>query len=109
MARMPAVDDVARKASHRDRPRLWRGLLGGASAGALAWVAYFVQASIMDRWSWQAMVMPTLAVIALGAVVVGAARPNARRTSMGVALGALLTLPVVVATFLVVFVLLDLE
>lgn len=109
MHRMTAVGDVDRKEGRPDRARLWSGLLGGALVGALVWVAYFVQASTTDRYSWEAMVVPALAVAAVGSLVVGTVWPRARRTSVGVALGAISTLPLVLGAFLVVFLAFGLE
>jgi hypothetical protein len=87
----------------------WHGLAVGVLIGAAIWVIYFVQASTLDRFSWETVVVPTLGAVAAGAAVVAVLRPSARRTSLGIAVGILLTLPMVLGAFLVVFTVLNLE
>ena len=91
------------------RAAWWRGLTVGVLVGAAIWVVYFVQASTLDRFPWETVVVPALVVVAAGAAVVGVLRPSARRTSLGVAVGSLLTLPLVLGAFLVAFLVLGLE
>ena len=97
------------RAAPSRRTAWWRGLGLGLLVGAAVWAAYFVQAREIDWFSWEVSVVPTLALAAFGAVVFAGLRPSARRSSLGFALGSLLTLPLVLGAFLAVFSLLNLE
>jgi hypothetical protein len=86
-----------------------RGLAAGVLTGALVWLVYFVQASTIDAFSWETSVAPGLVAVVVAAVVVALLRPAARTSALALALGAFLTLPLVLGAFAVVFAVLDLE
>lgn len=88
---------------------LWRGVGVGVLLGAAVWVVYFVQASVVDWFSWWTSVVPALAVAVVGAVAVALLRPQRRAAALGVALGAAVTLPLVLGAFVVLATALNLE
>lgn len=96
---------------HRTRRGSWPlGLVLGLAGGLLVWIAYFVQASAADWFSWEVSVVPVVGVLALVAGVAAATRPAARETWTGIAIGVVLAVPAVLGTllFVIAFVL-DLE
>lgn len=103
--------DQATVTTHRTQRGSWlRGLALGLVAGLLVWIGYFAQASGPDWFSWEASVVPAVCALAVAAGLTAAARPAARETWAGIAIGVVLAVPVVLAIFfyLIVFVL-DLE
>lgn len=91
-------------------PHAITGVLVGFAAGLLVLAAYFVQAS----WGkgglfWDVVVIPACATLFAGALVSAAASGQWRKWWIGVAGGVALTVPLLVALFVVAYVAIGFE
>lgn len=91
-------------------PHAVTGVLLGFAAGVLVLGAYFVQAS----WGtgglfWDVFVIPALAILFAGALLVAAASSEWRKWWIGVAGGVALMVPLCIAGFIVLYVAIGFE
>ena len=103
------TNETARQPHSDSAGPLGVGIAIGLVLGSAVWAAYFVQASVWTGLPLSVVVGGGIVLVAGASLALGVARPRLTRACIGVAVGAVLTLPIAFALIIAMFDILNLE